>query len=468
MTATQPPARRSRYPQVRRVLGAVLAANLIVSAAKLMLGFITGALAVLADGFHSLVDSSSNLIGLAAIRLAARPPDERHPYGYRKYETIGALAIGGLLLVAAYEIAKSIVERLGSGQAPLVSPLTFWLIALTLPVNLVIYLLERRAGRRLASEILLADAEHTRTDLYITASVIAGLAGTWLGWGWLDLLVAAVVIVFILRAAYRILRESAGWLTDAVVADAERVDEITRGVPGVAYVHHIRSRGTPASAFVDLHVKVDPGMSTEQAHAIASEVETRLRRDMPVVVDALVHIEPARQPQASLMERIAYDLRQIADGMALGIHDLHVQADGQGGYLVELHLEMRGSLSLGEAHALADEFERRVREIAARPVRLITHLEPIPDTVLPPDPAVPPELHDAIRRVITDLIGSRAILELQTHRHPAGISVAARVCLPPRLSLNEAHNAAEQIERALLTQFPRVHRVTVHMEPERP
>ncbi|MBT6151814.1 MAG: cation diffusion facilitator family transporter, partial [Chloroflexi bacterium] len=96
------------YSAVRRVLIWILFANLAVTIVKIGLGIFTGALAVVADGFHSLVDSSSNLIGLAAIKLAGRPADDKHPYGYRRYETIGAMAIGAMLLVAAYEIGSSI------------------------------------------------------------------------------------------------------------------------------------------------------------------------------------------------------------------------------------------------------------------------------------------------------------------------------------------------------------------------
>lgn len=113
---------RMNYRSVRRILIVVLIANLAVTVVKITLGLLTGALSVVADGFHSLVDSSSNLIGLAAIRLAQRPPDDKHPYGYNRYETIGSMAIGGLLLVAAYEIGRAVVERVFSGTTPTFLP----------------------------------------------------------------------------------------------------------------------------------------------------------------------------------------------------------------------------------------------------------------------------------------------------------------------------------------------------------
>ncbi|NJN44395.1 MAG: cation-efflux pump [Anaerolineae bacterium] len=458
--------RDTHYVHVRRVLWQVLLANLSVTILKIILGFLTGALAIIADGFHSLVDTSSNLIGLAAIRLAQRPADDRHPYGYRRYETIGALAIGGMLFVAAYEIGKSILERLFQGGIPTLTPLAVGLMALTFPINLIIYSLERRAGKRLNSEILLADAAHTRTDLLVTLSVLGSLAGVWFGLPWLDSLVAGVVVLLIIRAGIGILRDSAGWLTDAVAVDAEQVEQIAQSVAGVLYVHRIRSRGTSDSAFVDLHVKVHPGMSTEQAHAIASEVEHQLREKLPNAVDALVHIEPARERDAPRWDRIAYDLRQIADGMGLGIHDLHVQASDQGGYALEMHLEMPSDISLGDAHILAEMFEKRIMEASSRPHTVITHLEPLSRRVLLAEQHIDYSLETEIRAAIASHVGAQNLLELKTYNHDHHISVAARLCMASDLSLAEAHNVAEDIERDLLTKFPNIYRVTVHVEPK--
>ena len=456
---------KEKYAPVRRVLLTVLVANIAVTIVKIGLGFVTGALAVVADGFHSLVDSSSNLIGLAAIRLAERPADKTHPYGYSRYETMGTLAIGGMLIVAAYEVTEAIISRLTSGVTPEFTPLTFWLIVLTFPVNLVVFLLERRAGRRLNSDVLLADASHTRTDLFVTLSVIASMLGVTLGWEWLDLLIAAGVVVMIVRAAFDILRRAASTLADHIVTDPKEVERIALTVPGVVFVHQIRSRGAPGAGFVDLHVKVHSGMSTEMGHAIASEVERRLRQELPEVSEAMVHIEPAKD-RPSLMDRIRYDLRQIADGMGLAFHDLHVHAEDDGSYCVELHLEMPSNISLGEAHEMADAFEARVAAQATRPFKLIAHLEPIPGQVLYPDPDTPPELRKEIQDMILKRMGAESLRELSTYRLGQRIGVAAAVTAPASSSLAEAHQLTETIERELLNAFPEIHRVTVHVEPE--
>ncbi len=455
------------YTAVRRVLVGVLFANLLVTVLKIALGMVTGALAVVADGFHSLVDSSSNLVGLAAIRLAARPADARHPYGYRRYETLGSLAIGGLLLAAAWEILKAILERVQGGAAPHLTPLTVGLVALTFPVNLLIVLMETRLGRRYNSPILLADAEHTKTDLFVTLSVLASLLGVWLGWAWLDVVVASVVIVLILRAAAEILRDAAGWLTDAVMLPPEEVEKVATQVPGVWYVHRIRSRGTPTAVFVDLHVKVYPGMSTRQAHAVASEVEARLKKTFANVVEVLVHVEPG-QPELEKPDdwhNLAYDLRQIADAMALGMHDLHVHLNSDDGYDVELHLELPPEISLRQAHDMAEEFERRACRRWPRIHAIITHLEPLPARVLTvSEPAIAPTPEE-VRAFVAAQVPAAEVRSVQVRPVSGHVSAALQMALPDDFSLEEAHIQAETLERALLTRFPRLERVTVHVEP---
>ena len=127
--------------------------------------------------------------------------------------------------------------------------MTLVLIGLTFPVNVVVVLLEKRAGTRLNSEILLADARHTQTDLYVTGSVFVSLVGIWLGWAWLDLVVAAVVVLLIARSAVQILMDASLWLTDQRAIDTDRITEVVYTVPGVQFVHNIRSRGNRGSGF---------------------------------------------------------------------------------------------------------------------------------------------------------------------------------------------------------------------------
>jgi len=453
-------SRHQDYQEVRRVLLAVLVANLAITLLKIGLGIATGALAVMADGFHSLVDSSSNLIGLAAVRLASRPADSRHPYGYRRYETLGALAIGGLLIAAAWEISRTVFERIIEGTQPELDWLTFSLVLLTFPVNLGVVIYETRAGNRLNSEILLADATHTRTDLFVTASVIASLVGVWLGWGWLDLVVALGVVALILKASIGILRDAAGSLADVVGVEPQTVEAIALQVPGVLYVHNVRSRGTSDAIFVDLHVKVDPVMATSQAHAVASEVERRICEEIPHVVDAIVHIEPAQSEVSGTWRLIANGMRQIADGMGLGFHDLHIHVNSEGEYTIELDLEIHG-----ETHKLADEFEDRLKAFWPPATRVITHLEPIADTLYYPSDVQNPDLKQKIAEMMESHPDIQGVLEIQISDYGPHRGIMARLVMSSTIHLTQAHATLEEIKRLLHREFPDFTRVVLHVEP---
>lgn len=464
----------NNYRDVRKVLLIVLAVNLIVTAVKIILGFLTGALTIVADGFHSLVDSSSNLIGLAAISFAQRPADEQHPYGYARYETIGSLAIGVLLLVAAFEIGSAVIERITSGSQPQLTLLAMILMGLTFLVNLGVVFLESRAGRRLNSQILIADATHTKTDLFVTASVLASLVGVWLGWTWLDPVMASFVVLLILRAAFKILKDTTGLLADASLLDPDKIEAIAMEVPGVWYVHRVRSRGSPVSIFVDLHVKVYPGMSTDQAHAIATEVEQQIIDNYSNVAEVLVHIEPGKfefenipgfEKSYQEYQSLSYDLRQIADMMGLGVHDVHVSQDQNGQLDVEAHLELQGGGTLVQAHEIAERYESRVREQWPQVTNIITHLEPLPEHVLSPSEQTNNDLIDQVYRYLNVRFNSDQIIEVHTHTLDGHVSVAIRLCMPDTMSLDEAHNLSEEIERELINQIKGVRRVIVHVEP---
>ncbi|NOH12631.1 MAG: cation diffusion facilitator family transporter [Chloroflexi bacterium] len=459
-------SREDKHASVRRVLWTVLVANLLITVVKIVLGLFSGALAVVADGFHSLVDSSSNLVGLAAVGLAQRPADEDHAYGHQRYETLGALAIGALLLAAAWEIGRAILERLAGDPAPDVSTLTLVIMALTLPVNLLVVVMERRAGQRLNSAILLADAQHTQTDLYVTVSVLFSLIGVWLGLPWLDVVVASGVVILILRAAFGLLRDTTRSLSDAIVADPGKVEQIARTVPGVRFVHNVRSRGTPDAGFVDLHVKVDPSMNTGQAHAVASEVERRIKDELDHIVDALVHIEPTRLQESTRWERMAYDIRQITDAMGLGYHDLHIHADMDGELSLELHLEMPVDISLGEAHQLADQFEERFGARWPQIQHIISHLEPLPEKVLLPSEERDSSYNERIRDVLQQVVEEANILEIKSFQSKGHLSAAIKLRLPAGLSLIEAHARSEKLETMLLDRIEELDRVTLHIEPE--
>ena len=284
-----------RDRSVRRTLVWVLLLNLLVASAKLVVGGLSGSISMVADGFHSLTDSASNVVGLVGLAVAGRPPDADHPYGHRKFETLAALMIGALLALTAWEVLKSCVERLREGGAPEVTPLTFWVMGITLAINLGVSTWERREGTRLQSDLLKADAAHTQSDVYASLAVIVSLIAAKLGFPQLDVLTAVVITLIIARAAFEILKENGMLLADTAMLPAEQVASVAIQVQGVVSVHKIRSRATSRGGYADLHVQVDGNLPLEEAHRIGHEVADRLKRELRLE-DVLVHVEPPVNP----------------------------------------------------------------------------------------------------------------------------------------------------------------------------
>jgi cation diffusion facilitator family transporter len=286
---------------VRRVLWIVLGLNLLVFTVKAIYGWWSGSLAISSDAVHSLTDAAANVIGLVVLRFAGAPPDEGHPYGHRKLEMVAASVIGLTVSVAALGFAWDAVHALASGpEIPAQSALGFVVIGGTWLVNLVVATYEARQARKLDSAYLAADAAHTASDLLVTAGVAVSFTASYLGVSWADPVGALLIVAFIGRIAWTILRSNVTVLIDRAAVDPEHIARVARSIAGVEEVHRIRSRGARGAAQVDLHVLVDGDLPLREAHEISHRVEEAMRRAIPGIVDVTIHLEPAGDPEEGL------------------------------------------------------------------------------------------------------------------------------------------------------------------------
>ena len=279
--------------QVQTVLFVTLALNLVVMGLKIVVAIWTGSLSLLSDALHSVTDSLNNVLGLVTSRLSSPDPDRDHPYGHQKYEAIGALGIAAFLGVACFEILQTAVNRLLNHQdiVEIQGP-ELWLLVLVLGINIGVAFYERRVGTKLNSTILLADAHHTMSDVWITITVLAGLVGVWV-WHiqWLDLILAAPVAMMVLSSGWTVVKENLPWLVDEIAIAPEAIHSIVMDVPGVLNCHDIASRGVVGrQTFIEMHLIVD-ARDVETAHQITEDVETALEKYYsPVRLS--IHVEP--------------------------------------------------------------------------------------------------------------------------------------------------------------------------------
>ncbi|MGE3955692.1 MAG: cation diffusion facilitator family transporter [Vicinamibacterales bacterium] len=282
-----------RYADVARVLTRVLFLNLAVAIAKIAYGYSSGAISILSDGFHSLTDTASNVVGLIGVYAARRPPDEDHPYGHRKYETVAAIGVVAFLGLVMLEVLRNAFNHLSGRTAPPeISATGFVVMILTVALNIVVVRYETAAAERLGSEVLLADATQTRGDVWSSLTVIVALAGARGGMPILDPLGALVVAGFIGHAGYQIGVTTTKILSDRIVMSESDIESVVMSVDGVLGCHHIRTRGSVDHVFLDCHVWLPPQMPLTDAHDISHVVKDRLMIRYPQIVDAVIHLEP--------------------------------------------------------------------------------------------------------------------------------------------------------------------------------
>jgi cation diffusion facilitator family transporter len=278
--------------QVRRVLLGLLAANLAVVAAKLIVALASGSLAVLGSAVDSGMDALSNLLGLTVVRVAAKEPDEDHPYGHSKFETLGALAIVGFLSISCFELVRGAVNHLtGGAHRVAITDVQLALLVVTLGGNVLIAWYEQRRGVELGSELLIADAAHTRVDVFVSIGVLVAVLLARFGWWWIDPAIAIAVAVVIMLVAYRILARTVPVLVDQRAIPTRDIQNTAQGVPGVKSAYGIRSRGPSDLRYAEVTIAVDRHAEVEAAHAIADQVEARLKRDLQLH-EVTVHVEP--------------------------------------------------------------------------------------------------------------------------------------------------------------------------------
>ncbi|MBD1927894.1 cation transporter [Trichocoleus sp. FACHB-90] len=278
---------------VRKVLIITLLLNLFVMGLKAVVGTWTGSLSLLADALHSVTDSANNVLGLVASQFSSPQPDRDHPYGHQKFEAVGALGIAAFLGIACFEILRGAIERIikGGGDPVKISPSELWLLLIVLGVNIFVTFYECHVGQRVGSPILIADAQHTMSDVWVTITVMAGLIGVWQGIQWLDIVLAFPVALLVFWSGWNVLKDNLPWLVDEMAIAPEAIHGIVMQVPGVINCHEIASRGIVGrQAFIEMHLIVD-AIDVETAHRITEEVEKRLQeRFNPVRI--LIHVEP--------------------------------------------------------------------------------------------------------------------------------------------------------------------------------
>lgn len=444
-----------------------IAASAGLTAAKGIVGVLTGSLAILSEAGHSLLDLSATVLTYFAVRISGKPADTEHHYGHGKIESVTALVETALLFVLTAIVVFEAVQRLIDAHAHAVEATiaAFAIIAASIVIDFFRARTLKRVAEATASEALEADALHFRSDMWSSIAVLIGLFGVALGHAWADAGAALVVAVFICIAGYRLGRRTIENLTDTAPAGvSERVAAIARQVPGVVAVDRVRVRPAGAALFVEISVSVSRTLPLDRLTTIKQQLTGAIRGELPAA-ELTITTEPKALDNETVRERVMV----IARDLGLAIHHVAVQAIGDR-LSVSVDLEIDGSQPLATAHEVASRLEDAVRRELGPDVEVETHIEPLPADLLAgrdADPRRIAEVRELLGSLAVELPALGEVHDVRVRETAAGEIVNFHCQVDPTLSVSAVHDAVDALERRLRRQFPKIRRVIGHAEPQR-
>lgn len=283
----------TNYKKVKQVLLIILFANLGVALLKIIIGNSIKSASMTADGFHSISDGTSNIVGLIGIALASKPIDKEHPYGHNKFEVISGLFIGGMLLFLGFKIIIDAVTRFKNPVTPTITMVSLMVLIVTLLINVLVCTYEYRIGKKLNSYILVSDSLHTKSDIFVSIGVLMTLVGVKLGLpAIIDPIASLVVAGFILHASYEVFKSTIDVLVDTAIIDEDDIREVLKEFKTIKSVHKIRSRGSESNVHIDMHIMVDPNLTVEDSHVLNHDIEDLIQAKINKSAQVIVHTEP--------------------------------------------------------------------------------------------------------------------------------------------------------------------------------
>jgi cation diffusion facilitator family transporter len=456
----------------RAALLSVGSATLLVSL-KAFLVVRTGSLGVLSEALHSGLDLLAAIITFLSVRVSDQPADERHPYGYGKFENFSAFVETGLLALTALYIIYEAFARLFFRTVhiqPSVVAIVVLLGALSIDLTRARAL--QRAARKYSSEALEADALHFSTDVWSTTVVMVGIGLVWAGETWdlpwlvyADALAGLAVAAVILWVGSQLGRRTLDALLDAAPKGLQQEIAVAlERMAGVLDVVRVRVRRAGNRHFVDATVTVPRSASLEQVHTLTDAIEKRIGEIVPS--DVMVHVEP----RAPVGEHLFEAIRALAQRMGLAIHE--VRASQQDGRLfIELHLEVDENLSLREAHRQASELEDQIRELRDGAVDVNIHIEPLGHHIATPDAGLgemkqlAKAIEDFLNRLSSEfdeLVNCHDVRVRQVEHH---ILVSCHCAMKSELPITQVHDVTAALEDRVKEKFQQIYRVTIHPEP---
>lgn len=280
------------YDKVRRVLLIVLFSNLFLGLVKVLYGYNTNVLSITADGYDSLLDALTNIVGIGAVYISGKPSDAEHRYGHSKVETFASLLISATLFIVAYEIITAAIERFFNHVVPTISVSTYSVLIITLLLTILVSRYEKKMGTLYNSDLLITDSEHIKSDALATGIIILSLVFIQNGLTLLDPILSLGISLLIMRTGFYIMKSNLDILLDVNIMDCNDIKNELYKIYGVQNVHNIRTRGTKSAVHVDMHLVVEDDISVNQANQISKTCKRTLFNKFPEIKEIIIELEP--------------------------------------------------------------------------------------------------------------------------------------------------------------------------------
>jgi len=451
-------------------LNSVFAA-LFLTGMKIVVGLLTGSLGILAEALHSAFDLVAAGVTFFAVRLSGRPPDRKHQYGHGKMENLSALFETILLFVTCIWIIYEAVERLFFHAVPVKASIwAFIVMSVSIVVDYSRSRMLFKMAKKYNSQALAADALHFSTDIWSSAVVIVGLIfvrfATHSGIAWLakaDAVAALGVSAIVLYVSFNMGKQTINVLLDGVSNQlADDVSAAASCVPGVLKVKKVRVRQSGPEVFADLVLMIGRDTNLTRSHEIAREAKraVRNRLDLPDA-DIMIHMDPSNPDEDGTLETV----RKLAACQELSAHDIRIR-NVKNHLLLELHLGIPDIFTVKQAHARATAFEDAVREAFPSISRISTHMEP----VISKGKSLTSRVDDLeIKQIVEEVCSNSEIAclphEIECIYEGGELCLSFHCTLAGELSVTNAHDFTEQLEKGLRSRISYLGNVMIHIEP---
>jgi cation diffusion facilitator family transporter len=427
---------------------------------ELSIGWIVRSLAIQSDGLHALLDVVSTIMLFFAVRASIKPPDEEHTYGHEKFETIGGL-IGGVVLIAVaflifYEAAIRLIENTqivkGVEFAGFIA-IGYALFIASLRVTVF------RKTEHIQSPSMKVGFYDAVSDLSSTLLALLGFGLATLGFNYGDALASIFLGVMLSYLSVKLVRSSVMELSDTASKElVQKTRKVILSREGIVKIENLKVRKVSSKIFIDASVQVPSHMPLEEAHSLVSTIEADLKQALGNV-DATIHIEPSEKE--TKMDQLVEKLATV-EGVK-EVHEISTIYTG-GKFYITLHAYVDPELSVEEAHKIAETIERRM-QAEIKPLENVTvHIEPS-GMAVPAAEVNEAQLRKVIYEVAKGIEGNLRIKRIVTYAAEGKRYINIDCCFTKQIHIKEAHRMASQVEKETKALFANAV-VTVHIEPE--